>query len=104
MEALPLLHGFGADGVKNSEFLLAYGNLINTNAKEDPDFYRALKGGGSNFVGMFFRDHEAEPPKASRPFHNLKVLVATVLPSTNGTLLSFSQALDEVGHAQTSQK
>ncbi|RAK91907.1 hypothetical protein BO79DRAFT_243540 [Aspergillus costaricaensis CBS 115574] len=55
-------------------------------------------------MGMFFRDHEADPPKASRPFHNLKALVATVLPSTNGTLLSFSQALDEVGHAQTSQK
>ncbi|GLA46849.1 hypothetical protein AnigIFM63604_011450 [Aspergillus niger] len=38
------------------------------------------------------------------PFHSLKRLVTTVLPSTNGTILSFAHALGEVGHAQTSQK
>ncbi|GLA28876.1 hypothetical protein AnigIFM63326_006469 [Aspergillus niger] len=53
---------------------------------------------------MFYGDHPAEPPKAFKPFHSLKRLVTTVLPFTNGTILSFAHALGEVGHAQTSQK
>ncbi|PYI05444.1 6-hydroxy-D-nicotine oxidase [Aspergillus sclerotiicarbonarius CBS 121057] len=161
MGALPNLHGLGADGVRNFEVLLADGSLINANANENSDLYRALKGGGSNFgivtrfdletyplinvqytinlynpedhlainqatvavqqameedpkigmftnfnngfvaVGLFYGDHPAEPPKAFEPFHNLKSLLTTVLPSTNGTLLSLAQAM---GHAQTSQK
>ena len=59
---------------------------------------------GLDAVGMFYMNHTVEPPKAFEPFHNFKTLVAMVLPSTNVTLLSFSQALGEVGHAQTSQK
>lgn len=35
------------------QVLLADGPLINANANENPDLYRALKGGGSNF-GTFF--------------------------------------------------
>ncbi|GLA21631.1 hypothetical protein AnigIFM62618_011662 [Aspergillus niger] len=59
---------------------------------------------GFGAVGMFYGDHPAEPPKAFELFHNLKSLVATVLPSPSGMLLSFAQDLGEVGHAQASQK
>ncbi|EED23334.1 hypothetical protein TSTA_067660 [Talaromyces stipitatus ATCC 10500] len=49
MGAFPNLYGLGADGIKNFEVLLADGRLINANANENGDLYRALKGGGSNF-------------------------------------------------------
>ncbi|KAJ6020376.1 6-hydroxy-D-nicotine oxidase [Penicillium herquei] len=161
MGALPNMYGLGADGVKNFEVLLADGNLINANAKENTDLFRALKGGGSNFgivtrfdlethplikvqytinlynpedhvqinkatvavqeametdpkiglftnfnngfvaVGLLFGDIPNEPPAAFTSFYNLKSLVTTVLPSTDGTLLSLAQAM---GHAQESKK
>ncbi|PWY88590.1 6-hydroxy-D-nicotine oxidase [Aspergillus sclerotioniger CBS 115572] len=161
MGALPNLYGLGADGVRNFEVLLADGSLINANANENSDLYRALKGGGSNFgivtrfdlaihplinvqytislynpedhlainqataavqqameedpkiglftnfnngfvaVGLLYGDHPTKPPKAFEPFRNLKSLVTTVLPSTNGTLLSLAQAM---GHAQAPKK
>ncbi|RYP00491.1 hypothetical protein DL765_010906 [Monosporascus sp. GIB2] len=47
--AFPNLHGTGADGVKNFEVVLADSTIINANAGSNPDLYRALKGGGSNF-------------------------------------------------------
>ncbi|KAL3486289.1 hypothetical protein BJX62DRAFT_228877 [Aspergillus germanicus] len=49
MGAFPKLHGLGADAVRNFQALLADGNLINANAEENGDLYRALKGGGWNF-------------------------------------------------------
>ncbi|GAQ44259.1 hypothetical protein AtubIFM55763_011527 [Aspergillus tubingensis] len=54
-------------------------------------------------VGLLYGDHpaESEARETFRPFHDLKSLVTTVLPSTNGTLLSLAQAM---GHAQTPLK
>ncbi|GAB1318345.1 hypothetical protein MFIFM68171_08555 [Madurella fahalii] len=49
MGAFPNLHGFGADGIKNAEVVLADGRVVNANAKENSDLYRAIKGGSSNF-------------------------------------------------------
>ncbi|KAJ5608677.1 6-hydroxy-D-nicotine oxidase [Penicillium herquei] len=59
--ALPNMHGLGADGVKNFEVLLADGTLINANAKQKPDLFRALKGGGSNFGIVTRFDLETHP-------------------------------------------
>ncbi|KAJ5921477.1 hypothetical protein N7466_009803 [Penicillium verhagenii] len=159
--ALPNLHGLGADGVKNFEVLLADGSIVNANSGENPDLWRALKGGGSNFgivtrfdlethplinvqytinlynpedyveiinatiavqesmerdskiglftnfndgfvaVGLIYGDTSTERPAVFEPFYNLKSLINTALPSTNGTLLSLAQAM---GHAQESKK
>ncbi|KAL3264517.1 hypothetical protein ABHI18_000732 [Aspergillus niger] len=54
-------------------------------------------------VGLLYGDHpaESEARETFKPFHNLKSLMTTVLPSTNGTLLSLAQAM---GHAQTPLK
>ncbi|KAI8965117.1 hypothetical protein F5Y11DRAFT_36641 [Daldinia sp. FL1419] len=49
MPAFPNLHGFAADSVKNFEVVLADSTIVNANADENADLYRALKGGGSNF-------------------------------------------------------
>ncbi|KAI1376860.1 6-hydroxy-D-nicotine oxidase [Hypoxylon crocopeplum] len=43
------LYGLGADNIVNFEVVLADSKIVNANSKENPDLYRALKGGGSNF-------------------------------------------------------
>ncbi|GMF80345.1 unnamed protein product [Aspergillus oryzae] len=44
-------------------------------------------------VGLLYGDTPAEPPSAFESFYNLKSLVTTALPTTNGTLLSLAQAI-----------
>ncbi|KAF4906549.1 putative FAD-linked oxidoreductase [Colletotrichum fructicola] len=41
--------GFAADDVKNYEVVLADGSIVSANAGENPDLFRALKGGSNNF-------------------------------------------------------
>ena len=42
-------HGLGCDNVVNYEVVLGTGSIVNANAEQNPDLFRALKGGGSNF-------------------------------------------------------
>ncbi|KXX79885.1 Bifunctional solanapyrone synthase [Madurella mycetomatis] len=153
MGAFPNLHGFGADGIKNAEVVLADGRIVNANVKENPDLYRAIKGGGSNFgivtrfdlqtyplikiqytiniynpqdyvgiidatikvqeamekdpkicsftnfnmgfvvVGLLYADTPSERPGAFELFWNLKSLITTACPTTDGTLLSLARAM-----------
>ena len=53
--------GFGCDTVVNYEIALANGDIINANASANPDLYRALKGGGSNYGIVTRFDLEAFP-------------------------------------------
>lgn len=41
--------GFICDNVVNFELVLASGTVVQANARENPDLWRALKGGGNNF-------------------------------------------------------
>ncbi|KAI0887005.1 FAD-binding domain-containing protein [Annulohypoxylon maeteangense] len=41
--------GFVCDNVVNYEIVLASGEVVNANAKQHPDLWRALRGGGNNF-------------------------------------------------------
>ena len=41
-------YGFVCDNVKNFEIVLGNGTLTNANAKENPDLFKALKGGSGN--------------------------------------------------------
>ncbi|KAI1099513.1 6-hydroxy-D-nicotine oxidase [Jackrogersella minutella] len=49
MTAFPNLHGIAVDNIKNYEVVLADSTIINANAINNVDLYRALKGGGTNF-------------------------------------------------------
>lgn len=51
-------------------------------------------------VGLLYGDTPTERPAAFKPFDDLGV-ISTVLPTTNGTLLSLAQAM---GHAQEPKK
>ncbi|KAJ5091509.1 hypothetical protein NUU61_006379 [Penicillium alfredii] len=52
-------------------------------------------------VGLLYGDTPTEKPPVFEPFHRLESLMATALPSTDGTLLSLAQAM---GHAQEPKK
>ncbi|KAJ5785135.1 uncharacterized protein N7503_010347 [Penicillium pulvis] len=52
-------------------------------------------------VGLLYGDIPTERPTTFEPFYNLKSSMTTVLPSTNGTLLSLAQAM---GHKQEAKK
>ncbi|KAE8381334.1 hypothetical protein BDV26DRAFT_278900 [Aspergillus bertholletiae] len=52
-------------------------------------------------VGLLYGDISAEPPSAFESFYNLKSLLTTAFPTTNGTLLLLAQAM---GHTKVSQK
>lgn len=41
--------GMGCDSVANFEVVLANGDIVNANATENPDLWKALKGGSGNF-------------------------------------------------------
>ncbi|KAL2783765.1 6-hydroxy-D-nicotine oxidase [Aspergillus keveii] len=47
--AVPNLHGVPSNGLRGVEIVLSDGRIVNANADENADLYRALKGGGSNF-------------------------------------------------------
>ncbi|KAI1486127.1 hypothetical protein F5X96DRAFT_682271 [Biscogniauxia mediterranea] len=51
--------GFGCDNVVNFEVVIATGEVVNANAKENPDLFKALKGGFSNFGIVTRFDMEA---------------------------------------------
>ncbi|KAI3535209.1 FAD binding domain-containing protein [Colletotrichum filicis] len=55
--------GFGADSVRNYEVVLADGSVLNANKETNPDLFKALKGGSSNFGIVTRFDLEALPAK-----------------------------------------
>jgi hypothetical protein len=44
-------------------------------------------------VGSLYADHPDKPPRGLEPFRNLKSLITTAVPSTNGTILSLAEVL-----------
>lgn len=41
--------GFAADNIRNFEVVLGNGSIVNANADENADLWKALKGGSGNF-------------------------------------------------------
>ena len=54
-------NGFGCDGVVSFEVVLANGSIINANATENSDLWKALKGGSLNFGIVTRFDLKAMP-------------------------------------------
>ncbi|KAI0416798.1 hypothetical protein F5X98DRAFT_342868 [Xylaria grammica] len=151
--ALPNLHGFGADGVKSFEIVLADSSVITADSSNNTELFHVLKGGGSNFgiitsvglnvyplitvqytlnmyaesdfaniisatvkaqeamehdnrpnlftnfrngvvvVGLLYGGSPEDEPKAFEPFSSLNSLVNSLVPKTNGTILSLANAM-----------
>jgi len=54
-------NGFGCDTIINYEVVLGNGTIVQANATENADLFKALKGGGSNFGIITRFDVEAMP-------------------------------------------
>ncbi|KAI1275439.1 hypothetical protein F5Y07DRAFT_400433 [Xylaria sp. FL0933] len=151
--ALPNLHGFGADGVKSFEVVLADSSIVTADSDNNPNLFKALKGGGSNFgiitsirlslhplikvhytlnlyaesdyaniikatvkaqeamehdsrpniftnfrngfvvVGLLYSGYPEDEPEAFQSFSGLSSLMNTLVPKTNGTILSLANAM-----------
>ncbi|KAI1348041.1 hypothetical protein F5Y01DRAFT_328885 [Xylaria sp. FL0043] len=151
--ALPNLHGFGADGVKSFEVVLADSSVITADPDNNPSLFKALKGGGSNFgivtsvnlslhplikvqytlnlyaesdfaniteatvkaqeamehdtrpniftnfhngfvvVGLLYNGYPEDEPEAFQSFSGLSSLINTLVPKTNGTIMSLTNAM-----------
>ncbi|EMR72870.1 putative fad linked oxidase-like protein [Eutypa lata UCREL1] len=61
MPAFPNIHGLAADNVRNFEVVLGDSSVVNANAETNPDLWRALKGGGTNFGIVTRFDFETYP-------------------------------------------
>ncbi|KAK3935951.1 hypothetical protein QBC46DRAFT_357856 [Diplogelasinospora grovesii] len=55
--------GFACDSVGNYEVVLPNGTVVNANATSNPDLFKALKGGGSNYGIVTRYDLEAIPSR-----------------------------------------
>lgn len=64
--------GFGCDSIKNYEVVLANGSVVNANANENPNLWKALKGGGPNF-GIVSR-FDMEPVPANNISYSLRIM------------------------------
>ncbi|KAH7038390.1 uncharacterized protein B0I36DRAFT_359966 [Microdochium trichocladiopsis] len=53
--------GFGCDTVRNFEIVLANGTVVNANAEENADLWRAQKGGSGNFGFITRVDMDVQP-------------------------------------------
>lgn len=61
-------HGMGCDTVANFEVVLANGRVVNANARQNADLFRALKGGSGNLgVVTRFDMYAIEFPNATDP-------------------------------------
>ncbi|KAG7407195.1 Bifunctional solanapyrone synthase [Fusarium oxysporum f. sp. rapae] len=54
-------HGWGIDNVRSFEIVLADGRVVTASSESEPNLYRALRGGGSNFGIITAFELEAYP-------------------------------------------
>ncbi|KAH7308921.1 hypothetical protein B0I35DRAFT_453531 [Stachybotrys elegans] len=54
-------HGWGIDNVRSFEIVLANGRVVTASSESEPNLYRALRGGGSNFGIITAFELEAYP-------------------------------------------
>ena len=95
-------HGFICDMVENFEVVLATGDIVNANVKENPRLWKALRGGSNNFgvvTALTLKTFEQGPFWGGQTFHALdtrKQHFKTIADLTN------SQHYDPYAHYITS--
>jgi hypothetical protein len=96
-------HGLACDNVQNFEVVLADGTLLNANADENADLWRALKGGSGNF-GLITRIdmYAIEFPDPAVPNIFGGVLSYDVDNGTNGVIDAFVAFADNIPNDENS--
>lgn len=85
--------GWVIDNVLNYEIVLASGEIVNANQTSNPDLFKALKGGNTNFGVVTHVDIAS--------FKNNGFWGGEVFVNLTGTEVSRPEALDQLGHAIT---
>ncbi|KAI4214140.1 MAG: hypothetical protein LQ351_003225 [Letrouitia transgressa] len=86
------LFGFACDQVDNYEVVLASGQIVNANARENPDLWVALKGGSSNF-GIITR-FDLKTFRTNGIWGGTVVQPVQTLPQQISAFVSFNNASD----------
>lgn len=81
-------NGFACDTVINWEVVLANGTVVNANAHQNPDLWKALKGGGSNFGLVTRMDLETMPAKNLA--HGERIVTANASDDVIGAIVDFT--------------
>lgn len=81
-------NGFACDTVVNWEVVLANGTVINANADQHADLWKALKGGGSNFGLVTRIDLEAMP--AADLAHGERIVTANASDDVIAAVVEFT--------------
>ncbi|KAF2734805.1 FAD-binding domain-containing protein [Polyplosphaeria fusca] len=87
MTFFPNLYGLGTDSVVNYEVVLANSTVVNANAEENADLFRALKGGGPNFGIVTRFDIQ------THPLHNVQYSLNLYDPSDYVNILNATVAV-----------
>ena len=88
-------YGLGCDNVLGAELVLADGRLVHASAKENPDLYWAIRGGGGNFG--IVTDFEVALHPVSNVLAGIIALQSTDLPALLRTFGEFvAEAPDEL--------
>lgn len=86
--------GFGCDSIVNYEVVLADGIIVNANSTSNPDLWRALKGGASNFGIVTRFDIEAIP--AHKMYHDIRFISSQYSDTVVDTVAAFTDHDDSV--------
>ncbi|PIA90436.1 Bifunctional solanapyrone synthase [Cercospora beticola] len=68
-------HGFACDNVENFQVVLSSGRIVNANANEHRDLWKALRGGSNNFgiaTAITLRTHDQGPFWGGQTFHRIE--------------------------------
>ncbi|KAF4620240.1 hypothetical protein G7Y89_g14580 [Cudoniella acicularis] len=80
------------DNVKNFEVVLADSSVVSANADENPDIFRALKGGGSNFGIVTRFDLFTKP--SHQLWYTLKIYNIASSPAIMAAAVSVQKAME----------
>lgn len=89
------VRGFACDNVVNFQVVLADGSIVNANAGEHNDLWRALKGGSGNFGFVTRVDTEVWP--SSQIYAALHIHPVSVKPMLNQAYIDFVNNEDLIG-------
>lgn len=92
------VRGFACDNVRNFEVVLGDGSIVNANAEENSDLWKALKGGSGNFGFVTRIDQDVWP--SSPIYANLNSYSLDKKPAISEAYYNFVNAQDDEPESQ----
>ena len=87
------VNGFGCDTITSFEVVLANGTIINANAQQHSDLWRALKGGGPNFGLVTHFELETMP--AADVAYGQRIVLSDYSQEVTSAVVGFTESSHE---------